>query len=222
MRIKSKEVDKYILLASLILLGIAFFYIFNSYIGFVIYPREGFISGSSAGSLLPGFDDLVSFYYDYAQWIDFLLFLLIFLGLGKEVFKKQFKEGGKALYIGLGIFLALALVLWEVRTGTVLLELFGPIVLLFLALLVIFVMYKQIRGHVSSNIIYVISVLYIVAYLLFVWLLPLTGMGDIRQWYYSSSLFYYIPVDLMAAASGLFAIAVILMIVAGILKYLKK
>ena len=217
MSTKSKEVDKYILVGALILLGLALFYVFNSYIGFLIYPREGFIGGSSAG-LFPSFDDLVGFYYDYAQWIDFVLFLLIFLGLGKEVFKKQFKEGGKALYVGLGIFLALALVLWEVRTGTVLLELFGPIVLLFLALLVIFVMYKQIRGHISAGAIAAFAIIYGIAYVLAFWILPATGIWDLRPWYYSSWLYFYVPIDLMPVASLLFVISVIAAIFAKIFK----
>ena len=78
-------------------------------------------------------------YFQYGYIVDAFLFLLIFLGLGRGVFGKHFSEGAKPLYTGVGIFLALALLLWEERTGYYLLVEFGSFVLiLFLMVLIVY------------------------------------------------------------------------------------
>ena len=83
----------------------------------------------------------------YEKILDAVLFLLLFLGVGKGVLKKHFGEGGTAVYTGLGLFFAFALLLWEERTGFYLLVELGPIAVLFAILIVIVWAYKMLKGH---------------------------------------------------------------------------
>mgnify|MGYP001612309612 FL=1 len=76
-------------------------------------------------------------YYQYGYIIDATIFLLIFLSLAKIVFTKHFGEPVKPLYIGVGLFLAFALLLWEERTGIYLLELAGPLAAVLIPLVVV-------------------------------------------------------------------------------------
>jgi len=81
------------------------------------------------GSLLGGFGggyglfDLGFLYNTYPQWIDFLIFFLIFAGVGRLVFTRWFGDeaGAKAVYLGLGVALAFGGVYYRYLT----LELFG-------------------------------------------------------------------------------------------------
>ena len=92
---------------------------------------------SSRGFSFGNFN-LMDFYFAHPYEIDFFIFLLIFLGLSKSVFKSRFKEGGNILYIGISIALALALVYWEYNTRKFLLG-YSSIGITILVLLVIFV-----------------------------------------------------------------------------------
>ncbi|MBS3108539.1 hypothetical protein J4409_01580 [Candidatus Woesearchaeota archaeon] len=217
MDFKVKRVDKYLFAIALFLISFIVLYFLSSYTGFVTYPRQGYIEGGIFGGFLPGFGGLFELYYEYAQWFDFFIFLLIFLGLGKFAFGSHFKEGGKAIYVGLGIFLALALVLWEARTGIVLIEMFGPLIPVFLAVLVFFVMYKYLKGNISGGGLLLLSIGYILAYVIFIWLDAFSFMA----WYYSSPLYYNIPFDLIPIASILFALAWIGFFVGLIIKWKK-
>ena len=61
---------------------------------------------------------LVDLYREHASWFDFGIFLILFLSLGRVVFGQHFKgAGGRGVYIALGIFLALALLIWEEQAG---------------------------------------------------------------------------------------------------------
>lgn len=181
--------------------------------GFVIYPGEGLINLNFNNNILPGYNDLMQTYYDYAEWIDFFLFLVIFLGLGKATFGKHFKEGGKAVYTGLGIFLSLALVLWERRNGIFLVEFFGPLVLVFLILLVFFYLYKHLKGVASGWGIFGLSLGYIAFYVLFIWL----DIANFSAGYYSSWFYYNIPFDMIPVFTFIFFFLALPGVVIGLL-----
>jgi len=214
MQFESKEENRYIVAIIFLLMGLIAFYFMDHYSGFVVYPRQGFIYGG--GGVLPTFGELIGTYYEFAQWIDFFLFLIIFLGLGQFAFGKHFKEGGKSVYVGLGIFLALALVLWEARSGVVLIEIFGPIALIFIFIAMFFILYKYIKGHASGGGLAVLSLLYIIFYVLaFI-------VGNMQIWYYNSWIYMNIGIDLMPFASLLFVLAIIGSVLGGILVLLKR
>ncbi len=88
-------------------------------------------SGGGFGGFGFSFRDI---YARHGYIIDAALFLIIFLGVGKGVFKKHFGEGGTPVYVGIGIFLAFALLLWEERSELYLLEQFGPLVVVMFVL----------------------------------------------------------------------------------------
>lgn len=74
-------------------------------------------SGSSYGSFGYGGMTASAFYQEYSIYIDAIIFLIIFLSIGKAVFLDHFKAGGKSLYIALGLGLTLALMIWEEQRG---------------------------------------------------------------------------------------------------------
>lgn len=92
---------------------------------------------SDRGFSLGNFD-LMGFYFEHPYEIDFFIFLIIFLGLSKSVFKSKFKEGSGLLIAGVSVALALALVFWEYNTGKSLLS-YGSIGIIILILLLVFV-----------------------------------------------------------------------------------
>lgn len=83
------------------------------------YGYGGGFGGGSGGSFFgTGQLSIIEFYEQYHIYIDAMLFLIIFLSIGKAVFLRHFGSGGKALYVAVGLALTLALLLWEERTGT--------------------------------------------------------------------------------------------------------
>jgi len=103
------------------------------------YGGGGYGYGGYGGGGFFGFGEFrwEELYYTYGNFIDAVLFLIIFLGVGKSVLTKHFGEGGNAVYIGVGIFSALALLIYEERTGTYLLLSFGPLVAVLIILLIL-------------------------------------------------------------------------------------
>lgn len=136
----------------------------NAFVGFVVYPRYQQVFGS-------GFEGVLNIYDQYPEWIDFIIFLTIFLGLGKGVFSEHLEgKGATAVYTGLGIFLAIALLVWERNAGITLVELFGPFAFLFLLLIFNFYIYKWVRD--ASDV-------------------PLLGVGIATGTFYSIFLNFY-------------------------------
>src|SRR3989344_9068863 len=82
-------------------------YTFNYYSG-------GYYGGTS--SLLFGL------YTEYSFFIDFIIFLLIFLGLTQAIFGTHFKSGSKPLSLGIALMLSFGLTLWESHSGFTLLD----------------------------------------------------------------------------------------------------
>lgn len=78
-----------------------------------------------------GYLNFASFYDIYSMYIDALIFLLIFLGLGKVVFGvsaegTERERGYKLMYIGLALLMTISLLVLESRMGFSILELLGP------------------------------------------------------------------------------------------------
>lgn len=119
----------------LLIFGISILFIINDYTGYVYYP------GGQWGGFGQGFG-ILDLYYEYSEWFDFFIFLAIFLGLAKTVFEESFDAGGKALYTGLGVLLALGLVLWERNTGNNIMELFGGYAFLIIVLGLLFFVFQ--------------------------------------------------------------------------------
>ncbi len=91
-----------------------------------------------------GYFNFSEMYYQYASLIDAVIFLVIFLSLGKSIFGEHFKES-KGVYIGIGLFLTMSLLLWEERTGFSLVERFGPFVFFIFLIVLIFYVFKWIK-----------------------------------------------------------------------------
>ena len=105
------------------------------------YYDQSFSYGLFSG----GFNDILYIYELYAGWIDFFIFLLIFLSLTQAVFQRtHLSSQAKNLSIGLSLMLSFALISWERYNGVNLLA-FGPIALLILILLLFFVVFTMLQ-----------------------------------------------------------------------------
>jgi len=125
------------------------------------YNYGGFSSASFTGY------DLMGTYYQYSQIIDFVIFFVIFFGLAQSVFGEQFSgRSGNAMQLAFAILLAGGLVMWEQRTGFILLEQLGPWIVLLLVVLFAVGLYKALNSVTGGGILPVS-----IAYLLFVFLL---------------------------------------------------
>jgi hypothetical protein len=108
--------------------------------------------------------DLPQFYAQYSSVIDGIIFLLIFVGLTQVTLSKFFgnSRGGKAVVIGAGLALALALILTERRMNFSIAQ-FGPYaaaIVVILAASVLFYMLRMLGvGGVAS-----MSTSYLVVY----------------------------------------------------------
>ena len=92
-----------------------------------------------------GIDDILNIYELNSGWIDFFIFLTIFLGLSQAVFgESHFKKQSKTLSIGLSLALSFGLVIWERNTGLSLLTL-GPLAFLIILLLVFYVIFSILK-----------------------------------------------------------------------------
>ena len=176
--------------------------------------------GSSFGGF-GGFDffglEFFSFsdlYGSYGYIIDAVIFLMIFLGLAQSVFKERFKES-RGLYVGMGLFLAFALLMWEERMGISILEQFGPAVFAIFVLLLIFVVYKWIRHETGINPLIIISLLYV---LLYFFVLKTEAFYTL-----ASRLFGLVNLRLEEAyLEGLLSLGVVILLGSGIIAFFKK
>ena len=99
----------------------------------------------SFGLFGSGSDDILFFYESNAGWIDFFVFLLIFLGLTQAVFSSgHLRSQTKPLAIGLSLALSFGLVIWERNTGINILA-FGPVAFLMLSMLIFYVIFSFLK-----------------------------------------------------------------------------
>jgi len=129
--------------------------------------------------------DILELYYTYPSVFDLTIFLLIFLGIGQSVLGEHLKEGGsKATYVGLGIFLALALLLWERQTGYNLLENFGPWAFFIILILLAITIFRYVEAATTSVLI-ATGIAYLVFYFFYT--------GVIESFVGGSFLSSYLP-----------------------------
>ena len=182
----------------------------------VYYVREQGISGifnlfdfgSKIG--LGNGTQIVNWYENNSGWFDFFIFLIIFLGLGRAVFGEHFKgAGGKGVYIGIGIFLAFSLLIWEQKSGFSLIGNFGIGALLIFIIIVLFFVYKLIH-QISGSSLFAISITYIALYIFFLILDRWFGMtGD--YWIYDiiDSIYFSTGLDIFSWGGFLFILAIL-------------
>lgn len=84
-------------------------------------------------------ESILGIYEEYYGWIDFALYLMIFVGLTQAMMAVKFKKGllgnedigsgAKAVSIGLGLAFAISLATWEVKAGFKLFQI-APVILI--------------------------------------------------------------------------------------------
>jgi len=96
--------NKVIILFSLLFI----FILFSS----IAYAPDNFDLGNILGNL-QGFD-IGKAYEQYPLLIDAVLYFIIFVGIAQAVLSKKFEgRGGKAVVVGVGVTLAIAIIFWE-------------------------------------------------------------------------------------------------------------
>ncbi len=153
-------------------------------------------------------------YAGYGYIIDAVIFLMIFLGLAQSVFKERFKES-RGLYVGMGLFLSFALLMWEERNGISILSMFGPAVFAIFVLLLVFIVYKWIRHETGMNPLIIISLLYVLLYFFVLRTQAFYTLGN--------RLFGFVNLRLEEDyLQGLFYIAIIISVGSSIIAVIKK
>jgi|GEM_PF-2906321 len=146
-----------------IFLGIfVLFLVAGDFTSGAVYRSSGFRGGE--------FFDILDLYYQYSTFFDLGIFLAIFLGLGQSILGKHLEVGGKSVYVGLGIFLSIALLIWERQTGFSLLESFGPWAFFIIIILLSVFVFNILEQTTGSGLI-AIGGAYIVFYLAYFGLL---------------------------------------------------
>ena len=96
--------------------------------------------------------DIASTYQQNYLFIDFVIYMLIFVGLSKFVFSKRFSgNGGKAILVGVGLILSLSMSVFSYTTGFSIGS-FGPIAAIILMLLVGMLLFGFIRQIGGSSV----------------------------------------------------------------------
>ncbi|MEK6862220.1 MAG: hypothetical protein AABY07_09730 [Nanoarchaeota archaeon] len=183
MEIKSKHI-----FFVLILVALAGMIKYNEITGQAYYRDYGGY-GYGLGLFDFGFVNFSDLYYQYGTLIDAIIFLLIFLGLGRSIFGEKFKgAGGTAVYTGLGLFLTFALLLFEEQTGFNLLYSFGPVVMFMFAAVIFIYGYKLLKEHAGIGLIPAAAIMYLVLWLLLI----KTGAGrKLIDWFFSAFGFVF-------------------------------
>jgi len=149
------------ILIVLIVIAIAGFLSSGSMTGSIYYPDYGYRGYGYFDYV--GFSSFLEFYEQYSFIIDAFLFLMIFLGLGQAAFGEHFKNrGGRAVYIGIGLFLSFGLLLWEEQTGFRILYHIGPLGLILGGLVILFWFYSYLTKGLDINFLTAASVIYII------------------------------------------------------------
>ena len=119
------------------------------------YSYGGYGGGLNSGDLF-GYGGLsvTAFYEQYQLYIDSIIFLLIFLSVGKALFLNHFGSGGKTLYVAIGLALTLGVLLWEEQTGFSIIYNLGPVGVIALLLIlfggVYFAVLRITESHVKA------------------------------------------------------------------------
>ena len=120
---------------------------------FFTLPSFVFASNNFLDTLFHPFQDLdiSSFYNAYHYWVDFFIFLSLFVSVGKITLGRRFGgREGKVLSVVIGLVLALSLSLLEYRVGFSI-KSFGPMAAGILILLVGMVLFYLIKAIGAGN-----------------------------------------------------------------------
>ena len=145
-------------------------------------------------------------YLQYSSWFDFVIFLIIFLSLGKSVFGEHFKES-KGIYIGIALILAFALLLYEEQSGFSLIGSLGNwgfLIVILLALIFVFVAVSRSGKSALLGSGIVMIVLFFI--------LMLGNNFGLYDWLYYQNIFYYFGIHPNALPVIVLVIAVILIV----------
>ncbi|MBD3310651.1 hypothetical protein GF351_05520 [Candidatus Woesearchaeota archaeon] len=124
-----------------------------------------------------GVVNIAQTYELYWPFIDFVLFLVIFIGLAQATLGERFKgSGGKAVIIGLGIALSIGMTVWTVGSDWVgdegffgRLGIFGAPIILILITVFLFDFFAKKAG---ASTLWSVSLAYVLTYSGFRWLVP--------------------------------------------------
>lgn len=93
---------------------------------------------------------LPGLYNKYTSFIDFTLYLILFLGIARAALEKQFKgRAGKAIIVALGIAFAFALAVWESEQNWNLSKL-GPLVATLFILILVYSLYLLLKDSLKN------------------------------------------------------------------------
>lgn len=160
--------------------------------------------------------NLAQLYDVYYEWFDFVIFLVIFIGLGKEVFGEHFKGGARGVYVGVGFLLALALVWFEEETGFSIIRSLGIYGVLLLGVIVFFVLFGLIKKATGSGI-FSFSILYLAFYFIY--------RSVIQEYFYDffyNLAFYAWNIDLIMLILNIGALAAGFGFVIGLIQLFQK
>jgi len=93
--------------------------------------------------------DFASFYLGAYYFIDGIIYLMIFLGLGMFVFKKYYQQNAKPIVIGVGLALTFAATYFEYLTGFNLGQLY-PIAAIIILFIMIFLIYEFMHSFIND------------------------------------------------------------------------
>ncbi|MBI1931197.1 MAG: hypothetical protein HYS24_01505 [Ignavibacteriales bacterium] len=124
------------------------YFIIGSFIIFSILINSSFASGNLLTEILSPFEttDFSEIYDSYSSIIDFIIYVILFVGLSQVTIGKIFdSRGGKAMVVAIGLVLAIGLVISESIIGFNLRS-FGPLAATIFIFLVGFVIYHGIKS----------------------------------------------------------------------------
>lgn len=110
-----------------------------------VYADEGILD--SVFSALAGDSfNMTTFYTDYGNFIDFALYVILFIGIAQVTLGKKFEgRGGKAVQIVIGIMLAVGLSVWAAKNNFSLASL-GPMASAILLIIIIVALFTIIKA----------------------------------------------------------------------------
>ncbi|MBK8943628.1 MAG: hypothetical protein IPM32_00010 [Ignavibacteriae bacterium] len=124
------------------------YFIIGSFIIFSILINSSFASGNLLTEILSPFEatNFSEIYDSYSSIIDFIIYVILFVGLAQVTIGKIFdSRGGKAMVVAIGLVLAIGLVISESIIGFNLRS-FGPLAATIFIFLVGFVIYHGIKS----------------------------------------------------------------------------
>ena len=206
---EKKQAYTYILLV----FGLLLLYLLQgSFLGYQFKPYYGQPTTNIFGT---GAYDILDLYYAYPNWIDFILFLVIFIGVGMYALGDRFGSAGKSVYVALGIILALGIVMWEARTGFYFLEVIGPYSFLILIIVLGIIAWKWLTDMTGSGA-FGTAIALLIFFIFFMGVVNNFGGAG----YLLFDFIYYSP--FFALLLGIAPLVIVILLVVGIIYLIKR